>query len=89
MCKKTNSIVGKIIGHDHSKNNVKQTVGLGVASMAGMGVMGAMPQTPGSGNITSSVGSGLAMLNTGQMMKNAKDVTGMIGGGKKHGKYHK
>ena len=49
----------------------KGTVGLGVGSMAGMGVMGAMGSIPGmpagTGAITGAVGSGLTLANVGNL----------------------
>ena len=95
MCKKHNqgNIVGRILGEKHPKNNLmksaKQTIGLGVMSGAGMGIMGAMPQTQGAGNISGTVGSSLGLLNTGQMATNAMGITQMMHGGMKKGKYKK
>jgi hypothetical protein len=69
-------------GYGSLMGNMKDTMGLGVGSMAGMGVMGAMGSTPGmpkaAGGITGTVGSSMSLLNTGQMAKNAMSITNMM-----------
>lgn len=51
---------------------------LGMVSMAGMGAMGAMRNIPGmpsqAGNIVGITGSGLALVNVGQMLKSGKKI---------------
>jgi len=81
MGKKKNKLIGA----------AKETIGVGVASMAGMGVMGTMANLPGMSpaaqvhaNQTLGVaGSGLTLLNVGQMAKNAMTITDIITGKKK------
>jgi len=70
------------------KNNlVKDTMAVGIGSMAGLGAMGAMSNIPGmpkeSGNIVGAAGAGFTMLNIGQMTKNAMSITGSMKTGKK------
>ena len=58
--------------------NAKDTVKLGVVSMGGMGAMGALRSVPGmptqAGTTVGIVGSGLALTNVGQMVKNVKGI---------------
>lgn len=74
-------------GYGSLMGNMKDTMGLGVGSMAGMGVMGSIGATPGmpagAGAITGTVGGSLNLLNTGQMAKNAMSITSMFDTGKK------
>ena len=60
----------------------KETIGLGITSMAGMGAMGAMTAIPGMPAAASGVagvaGSGLTLLNVGQLAKNAMTLTDMM-----------
>jgi len=91
MCK--NSISGRIvknaIGRDtSSKNNMKQTLGLGIGSMAGMSAMGQIPQPAGAGNTVGTVGASMNLLNTGMLAKNGMGIVGMMGV-KKYGKHRK
>ena len=69
-------------GYGSLMGNMKDTMGLGVGSMAGMGAMGALGSTPGmppaAGGITGTVGGSLGLLNTGQMAKNAISITKMM-----------
>jgi len=77
MGKKKNKLIGA----------AKDTMGLGVASMAGMGAMGAMGSIPGmpvaAAGVVGVAGSGLTLLNVGQMAKNAMTITDIITGKKK------
>lgn len=66
------------------KNDLlKDTMSLGIGSMAGMGAMGAMGSIPGmpggAGATIGTVGAGMNMLNIGQMSKNAMSITGAFG----------
>jgi len=60
----------------------KDTMGLGVVSMAGMGAMGAMGSIPGmpaaAGQAAQTAGVGFNLLNVGQMAKNAMLITDVI-----------
>jgi len=51
----------------------KESVGLGVTSMAGMGAIGAMGAIPGmpsqASNVSQAAGAGLTLLNVGQAAK--------------------
>jgi len=60
---------------------IKDTMKLGIGSMAGMGAMGAMETIPGMPKtpIPGIVGSGLAIANVGQLSKNAMGLTSMMG----------
>jgi len=64
------------------KKRVKETVSLGIASMAGLSTMGAMGSVPGmpaqASGVISTAGSGIALLNVGQMAKNAMSITDMM-----------
>ena len=63
--------------------NAGNTVKLGVGSMAGMGVLGAMGSASGmpkqAGNIAGIAGAGLAFANVGQFAKTGMGVAGMLG----------
>jgi Na+-translocating ferredoxin:NAD+ oxidoreductase RnfE subunit len=63
------------------KKNVKDTMAVGIGSMAGMGAIGAMGSIPGmpANNISQMAGAGFTMANIGQMSKNAMDITKMMG----------
>ena len=65
----------------------KETIGVGVTSMAGMGILGAMGSVPGmpaaAAGVAGIAGSGLALVNVGQMAKNAMTITDVITGKKK------
>ena len=81
MTKKKNILMGR----------AKETIGLGVASGAGLGVMGALGNVPGAptahmGAVTGAVGSGLTLLNVGQMARNAGAITDIMGVKQKKGK---
>ena len=70
--------------------NVKDTMKLGIGSMAGMGAVGAMSGMPGMPQntpIPGMVGASLAVANIGQMAKNAHTITNMMGS--KQSKKHK
>ena len=66
---------------------VKGTVGLGVGSMAGLGVIGSMGSIPGmpagTGAITGAVGSGLTLANVGNLANIGMNIMPKI----KKGKY--
>jgi len=68
MAKKKN----KYVGH------AKDTMGVGVVSMAGLGAMGAIGSIPGmpaaAGTVTGIAGSGLALANVGQLAKVGMDI---------------
>lgn len=72
-------------------NNVKDTMGIGVASMAGYGVLGAMGSVPGmpaqASNVIPVAGAGLQLANVGQLAKTgmslAKSMTSTDVGYKK------
>jgi len=61
----------------------KESMGVGLGSMAGLGAMGALSGMPGmpkeAGGITSIAGAGLAMANVGVLSKNAMGMTSMFG----------
>lgn len=61
----------------------KESVGLGVGSMAGMGAMGAMASIPGmpcaASGIPGTVGAGLGLLNVGQVAKIGMGIGNMMG----------
>ena len=63
-------------------DRAKETMGVGVASMAGLGAMGAMRRIPGmpseAGNVISTTGAGLSIVGTGQMVRNAMTMTDML-----------
>jgi hypothetical protein len=65
------------------KKNVKDTMAVGIGSMAGMGAIGAMGNIPGmppsSSNISQIAGAGFTIANIGQMSKNAMGLTKMMG----------
>lgn len=86
----TSRIPGKILGSlqaiqkDKGKNNmgkqVKENLGVGIGSMAGMSVMGSMGAIPGmpANTITGTVGAGLGLANVGQLAKTGMGVVGMF-----------
>ena len=63
-------------------SEAKDTMKLGVASMAGMGVMGAMTSVPGmpaqASQTAGVVGSGLTLLNVGQLAKSGMAVVDVM-----------
>ena len=65
-------------------DNAKDTIGLGIGSMAGLGAMGAMQNLPGmpkeAAGITSIAGSGLMLANVGQMAKTGMSLTNTLTG---------
>jgi len=62
----------------------KQNIGLGIMTGMGGSIMGAMPDTPGMGNIKGTTMAGLNMVSIGQMGYTGMQVAGMMGGkGKK------
>jgi len=63
------------------KKMVKDTIKVGVGSMAGMGAIGAMGSIPGmpQNNISQLAGAGFSIANIGQMSKNAMGLTKMMG----------
>ena len=62
----------------------KESMGLGVASMAGLGAMGAMSNVPGmpaaAGNVTQAAGAGLTLVNVGQTAKIGMAIPRMMEG---------
>lgn len=73
------------------KNLVKDTVKMGIGSMAGLGVMGVMSNDPNMPKEAKAVvpvaGASLGMLNVGQMYKNSMSI--MPSTGKKYRKMKK
>ena len=77
--------------------NAKDTVKLGIFSMGGMGVMGAMKGAMGNmpgvdaaakagmNNTSNIVGSGLQLANIGQLAKTGMSLTDQLRPKKKHG----
>jgi hypothetical protein len=67
------------------KKNVKDTMAVGIGSMAGMGAIGAMGQIPNmpQNNISQIASAGFTIANVGQLSKNAMDMTKMMGGNQK------
>ena len=59
---------------------VKDTIKVGVGSMAGMGIIGSMGSMPGmpSNNISSIASAGFTLANVGQLSKNAMGLTRMM-----------
>lgn len=61
----------------------KESVGLGVVSMAGMGAIGAIGAIPGmpsqAGNLTGAVGAGLTLANVGQTSRIGMALPSMMG----------
>ena len=74
------------MGKKKNKNieNVKDTMGLGIASLAGYSAMGAMQSIPGmpagASNITSVAGASLKLANVGQLVKTASSLTDSLEG---------
>ena len=62
-------------------DDTKDTVKLGIGSMAGMGAIGAMTKIPGMPNtpIPGIVGSGLAIANIGQLGKTGMNMAHRMG----------
>ncbi len=58
--------------------HAKDTMGLGITSMAGLGAMGAMSSIPGmpaqAGNVTQVASAGLTLTNVGQLAKVGMDI---------------
>jgi hypothetical protein len=65
--------------------NVKDSMKLGIVSMAGMGAVGAMSGVPGMPNTTipSTVGAGMQLANIGQVANIGMGLAGSIGTKKK------
>lgn len=63
-------------------DNAKDTMGLGIMSMAGMGAMGAMSTIPGmpaqASQVAGIAGSGLALANVGQLAKTGMSLTNTL-----------
>ena len=76
------------MGNKKQKNLMKDTLSLGIGSMAGMGAMGAMAGIPGMPNtgVPGTVGVGLGLLNIGQMSKNAMSLVPETVARHRHGK---
>lgn len=67
------------------KKMVKETMQVGIGSMAGMGAVGMMGQIPGmpANNTSQIVGASMGIANIGQLSKNAMNLTKMMGKPKK------
>ena len=61
----------------HGIKLMKESMGVGIGSMAGMGAMGAIGG-PGS-TMMPTIGAGMNLINVGQMSKNAMGIVGMFG----------
>ena len=65
-------------------DRAKETMGVGIVSMGGLGAMGAMRNIPGmpaeAGNVIGVAGAGFSMVGIGQMTKNAMTMTDMLSG---------
>jgi len=65
----------------------KESMGLGIVSMAGMGAMGAMGAVPGmptqSSQVTQTVGIGLTLANVGQVGRIGMALPGLMGANNK------
>jgi len=61
------------------KDATKDTVKLGIASMAGMGALGAMSNVPGmpaaASGVVTTTGAGLGLANIGRMAKTGMTIT--------------
>jgi hypothetical protein len=74
----------KVSDIDNLMGNIKGTMGVGVASMAGQGIMGSMVgMAPASaqksmGQTAGIVGSGLQLANVGMLAKTGMGVAGMF-----------
>jgi hypothetical protein len=66
---------------------VKDTMKLGIGSMAGMAALGAVSNAPGmpseAKNVSNLASSGIVLANVGQFGKNAIGISNMMGQGKK------
>ena len=75
MVKKTNK-------KNEKMDSAKDTMKLGIGSMAGMGAMGAMGAIPGmpaeAKGIIPIAGAGMQLANVGQMVKTTNTVVGVI-----------
>jgi hypothetical protein len=62
--------------------NAKDTVKLGVVSMAGMGLLGSLSKIPNmpiqAGTITKTAGAGLALANVGQLAKTGTSIVNPV-----------
>jgi hypothetical protein len=58
--------------------NAKATIGLGIGSMAGMGILGSLGSAPGmpkqAAGIAGIAGSGLMLANVGQLVKTSQSI---------------
>jgi len=61
----------------------KDTMKLGIGSMAGLGAMGAMSSIPGmpvqAGAVTGAAGAGLTLLGVGRMAKSGMTIANILG----------
>lgn len=68
MAKRKNELMG----------NIKDTMAVGIGSMAGLGAMGAMANLPGmpaeAGTVSRVAGSGLVLANVGQLGKTGMGI---------------
>jgi hypothetical protein len=57
---------------------IKATIGLGIGSMAGMGILGSLGSAPGmpkqAAGIAGIAGAGLALANVGQLAKTGMSI---------------
>jgi len=62
--------------------NVKDTMKVGIGSMAGYSVLGTMQKVPGmpsqASNVTNIAGAGLQLANVGQLTKTGLSLTKMF-----------
>lgn len=69
--------------------NAKNTIGLGIGSMAGMSALGAMGSIKGmpagAANIAGIASSGLALANVGQLVKTTQSIVPNVSGRDKLG----
>jgi hypothetical protein len=65
-------------------SNMKDSVKLGIGSMAGLGAIGAMGAVPGmpASPVPGIVGTSVGLANVGQLAKTGMGVAGMFGNGK-------
>jgi len=71
--------------------NAKDTMKLGIGSMAGMGAIGAMSTMPGmpKNNVAGIASAGIGLANVGQLSKTGMDLAGSMGSSSKKSKLTK
>ena len=57
---------------------MKEGMGLGLTSMVGMGVMGAMPGGPETAGVRSMTNAGMQMGAIGGLVRSSQGLTGML-----------